>query len=126
MKTVVKSILTPMGLASLSVGLFAQTYNISTVTGSYNLDSNSTASPLNAPQAVAVDSAGVVYFTDTLGNRVRKYDPVTTKVTTIAGDGTIGSAAGATFGGVAQTAGAGGPAVKAKLWQPKGVALDSN
>src|SRR5215813_2479980 len=99
-----------------TVAMLAQpTYNISTVMGSYNLADNSSGSPLGNPQAVAVDSSGKVYFTDTMGNRVRVYDPSTSAVTTIAGDGTFG----------ANGQNAGGPATKAKLWQPSGVAVDS-
>src|SRR5262249_24675446 len=99
-----------------TVAMLAQpTYNISTVMGSYNLADNSTGSPVANPQAVAVDSSGKVYFTDTMGNRVRVYDPSTNTVTTLAGDGTFG----------ANGQNAGGPAAKAKLWQPGGVAVDS-
>ncbi|MEV0374913.1 RICIN domain-containing protein [Streptomyces sp. NPDC050636] len=67
---------------------------------------------LNYPRAVAVDSAGTVYITDTNNHRVRK---ITTdgKISTVAGAGTAGFS------------GDGGPATAARLHTPLGVAVDS-
>jgi hypothetical protein len=105
-----------MGL-TLSIPLLAQipTYNISTLLGSYSQTDTSVAAPLLNPLAVAVDGSGNVYFTDTYGNRVRRIDAVSGATTTVAGDGTFG-VAGQNLGG---------PAVKAKLWQPAGLVFDS-
>ncbi|MER7670178.1 RICIN domain-containing protein [Kitasatospora sp. NPDC096128] len=67
---------------------------------------------LNYPLAVAVDSAGVVYFSDYNNNRIRK---ITTdgRISTVAGTGAVG------FGGD------GGPADKAQLNYPRGLAVDA-
>ena len=85
--------------------------------GSYNTTDTSTNAPIGSPYSVAVDSGGNVYFTDTIGNRVRRIDATTGAITTVVGDGTISS-------GTA-TMGAGGPATKAKLWQPTGLVFDT-
>ncbi|MFH9236594.1 RICIN domain-containing protein [Streptomyces anulatus] len=67
---------------------------------------------LNNPREIAVDSAGTVYVTDSANNRVRKITP----------DGTISTVAGT---GTAGFSGDGGPAAKAQLNYPLGVAVDS-
>ncbi|MFE9296205.1 RICIN domain-containing protein [Streptomyces niveus] len=89
---------------------------ISTVAGAavgYRGDDGPAASALlNAPREIAVDSAGTVYITDSANNRVRK-------ITT---DGTISTVAGT---GTAGFGGDGGPATKAQLNYPLGVAVDS-
>ncbi len=68
-----------------------------------------TSAQLNSPYAVAVDSAGSVYFSDSGNNRIRKV----TKgiITTVAGGGTA--------------LGDNGPATSAQLNAPLGVAVDS-
>jgi uncharacterized protein (TIGR03437 family) len=66
---------------------------------------------LNNPEAVAVDSAGNVYIADTYNHAIRKVTG--TVITTIAGTG------------VAGFSGDGGPASKAKLSHPEGVAVDA-
>jgi trimeric autotransporter adhesin len=63
------------------------------------------------PSGVAVDGAGNIYVADSLSNSVRKVSNGV--ITTVAGDGTQG------FGGD------NGPAVKAQLDHPSGVAVDS-
>ncbi|MER5681531.1 RICIN domain-containing protein [[Kitasatospora] papulosa] len=119
----------PYGIALDSTGsLYFSDYNnhrvrristdgkISTVAGSgagYRGDSGPAVSAqLNCPREVAVDAAGSVYITDAANHRVRV---ITTdgKINTVAGTGTAG------FGGD------GGPAVKAQLNYPLGVAVDS-
>ncbi|GAB3690750.1 hypothetical protein GCM10027592_08230 [Spirosoma flavus] len=70
-----------------------------------------TAASLDNPNSVAVDSLGNLYIADFNNHRIRK---VTTSgiITTVAGSGTFG------FGGD------GRPATSAKLWYPRGVAVD--
>lgn len=68
---------------------------------------------LNAPNAVAKDKIGNVYVTDSGHNSVRR----------IAADGAITTLAGT---GVSGYSGDGGPAVKAELNQPSGIAVDSS
>ena len=70
------------------------------------------AAKLYRPEGVAVDSAGNLYISDTGNYRVRRVDTAGI-ITTIAGTGLNGHS------------GDGGPAVAAKLYRPKGVAVDS-
>lgn len=73
-----------------------------------------TAAFLNFPESIAVDRRGNIYFSERGGNRIRRIDARSGIVTTIAGTGE------ASFGGD------GGPAVKATLTQPTGIAIASN
>ncbi|MBI3611550.1 MAG: SMP-30/gluconolactonase/LRE family protein [Nitrospirae bacterium] len=73
----------------------------------------SRASTMN-PHSVAVDAEGNVYIADTLNNRIRKVEAETGKITTIAGNETI------------DFAGDGGPATKASLAFPAGIAVGSD
>ena len=66
---------------------------------------------VNKPRGVLPDSRGMIYIADTGNNRVRRVSP----------DGVITAVAGTGIGG---HSGDGGPAVKAKLDQPQGLALD--
>jgi hypothetical protein len=68
---------------------------------------------LNQPAAVAVDGGGNVFIADRLNHRVRKIAAKTGVITTVAGTGS------ADYGGD------GGPAARALLNEPGGVALDS-
>jgi sugar lactone lactonase YvrE len=67
---------------------------------------------LRSPRTLAVDGAGNLYIVDTDNNRVRKVD-TEGEITTVAGTGTAG------FGGD------GGPATKARLNTPHGIASDA-
>jgi len=119
----------PYGIALDSSGsLYFSDYNnhrvrkistdgkISTVAGAgagYRGDNGPAVSAqLNCPREVAVDAAGSVYITDAANHRVRV---ITTdgKINTVAGTGTAGFS------------GDGGPAAKAQLNYPLGVAVDS-
>ncbi|MGA2286569.1 MAG: hypothetical protein ABSG55_09910, partial [Dehalococcoidia bacterium] len=71
-----------------------------------------TAARLSAPNGVARDSAGNVYFADTTNHRVRKINP-SGVITTVAGNGACGALND------------GGPATSASLCGPRGVAVDS-
>ncbi len=67
---------------------------------------------LNEPYGVAVDQAGTVYFADRLNRRVRRVEAPGI-ITTLAGDGS------------GKFSGDGGPAEKAGLVEPNGLALDA-
>ena len=89
---------------------------ITTVAGNGNQGFSGDGGPatraaLNTPQGVAVDSAGNLYIADTDNNRIRKVSGGT--ITTVAGNGNQGFS------------GDGGPATRAALNTPQGVAVDS-
>jgi Adenylate and Guanylate cyclase catalytic domain/NHL repeat len=69
-----------------------------------------TSADLNGPQSIAIDSAGDLFIADSQNNRVRRVDPQG-KITTIAGSGQP------SYGGD------GGPAARAALNDPTGVAI---
>ena len=70
-----------------------------------------TSALLNNPRGVAIDSAANLYIADDGNNRIRKVSGGT--ITTVAGDG------GAEFSGD------GGPAIRASIFSPWAVAVDS-
>jgi sugar lactone lactonase YvrE len=74
-----------------------------------------TAAELSYPSGVAVDSAGDLFIADTDNNRIREVNVSSGKITTVAGNGTAGS-----------TVGANSLATASELYQPMGVAVDSN
>ncbi len=67
---------------------------------------------LNNPFDVAFDSAGNLYLSDTLNQRIRRVDAKTGVISTIVGNGEKGFE------------GDGGPATEAKLNEPYGLAID--
>lgn len=69
-----------------------------------------TEAQINNPTSVAVDSAGNVYFADTMNHRIRKLD-ANGIVTTVAGRGAPGFS------------GDGGPATSARLFYPKSIQI---
>jgi len=75
-------------------------------------DGPAVSAELNGPTDITVDSDGDLYIADRGNNRIRKVNP-SGAITTVAGTGRSG------FGGD------GGPAVKAMLSGPSGVAVDS-
>ena len=75
-----------------------------------------TAAQLYRPAGVALDGAGNLYIADFGNNRIRKVDAAGV-ISTVAGAGSTGESGGG-FGGD------GGPAVAARLYLPRGVALD--
>jgi uncharacterized protein (TIGR03437 family) len=102
---------------ALSLSAWGQTYLIYTVAGNgtqgYAGDgSAATSAQLALPSAVAFDSAGNMYIADAANNVVRKVSNGT--ITTFAGTNTAG------FSGDK------GPATKAQLNNPCGVAVDSS
>lgn len=74
-----------------------------------------TAAKLWAPQGVAVDADGNVYFSDTQNNVVRRIDKGTGTITTVAGTGPED----------AGYSGDGGPATAAKLNAPRNLTFDA-
>ncbi|HTS51489.1 MAG TPA: IPT/TIG domain-containing protein [Bryobacteraceae bacterium] len=105
-----------LALANVSF-LFAQQYTISTIAGNnssgYTGDSGAaTSAQLNQPGSIVVDSSGNIYIADSGNHVVRKISNGT--ITTIAGTGSPGYS------------GDGGPAAKAELYNPTGLALDSS
>jgi len=71
-----------------------------------------TQSSIFLPFGVAIDGAGDVYLADSSNNRIRRVDANSGIITTVAGNGNIGST------------GDGGPATAATLSGPSSVALD--
>lgn len=69
---------------------------------------------ISHPNGVAVDGAGNLYIADTGNQRIRMVSAATGVITTIAGIGTGGYS------------GDGGPATKAELYNPEGLAVDSS
>ena len=83
-------------------------------TGDHGL---ATLATLNAPAGLAIDGVGNLYIADSGNNVVRRIDAVSGIITTVAGDGTKGTAA---------NVGDGGLATAANLNLPQGVSLDLN
>jgi DNA-binding beta-propeller fold protein YncE len=95
----------------------AATGIISTIAGTgdpgYSGDGGpATAAALNEPYGVAIDRAGNVYAADRLNRRVRRIDAASGTITTLAGTGE------------AEYSGDGGPASRAGLAEPNGLAFD--
>jgi sugar lactone lactonase YvrE len=110
--------LSAVGTGSLSVMIPGQ---ISTLAGDGCLSdgfcpssggSPATQSALKLPVGEATDAAGILYVSDTGGNRIRKVD-LAGNITTIANSG-----------GVAGFSGDGGSAVFAQIAQPSAIAID--
>jgi cysteine-rich repeat protein len=75
--------------------------------------SSATSARLSFPRGVAVDGLGQVFIADDGNNRIRRVDPATGIIDTVAGSGTI-----------AGFSGDGGPATSAQLNGPYGVTID--
>jgi DNA-binding beta-propeller fold protein YncE len=67
---------------------------------------------LDEPYGIVLDERDVLYIADRLNRRIRRVDPRTGVITTLVGDGSK------------KTGGDGGPAERATLVEPNGVALD--
>jgi sugar lactone lactonase YvrE len=76
-----------------------------------------TSANINGPSHLTIDSAGNVYFADSLNHRIRKIAAGSGLITTVAGTGPIGAGQGGFTGD-------GGPATSARLNTPGGVAVD--
>lgn len=95
----------------------AKTSRISVVAGNGSRLSSpdgtsATASGITAPAATAIDADGSIYVSDQAGHKVRRVDPVSGLLGTVAGTGDSGSS------------GDGGPATRAALNEPTGLVLD--
>src|SRR5260370_5640604 len=96
----------------------AQSGIITTVAGNgeggYGGDGGPAArASLNEPYGIAIDRAGNIFFADRLNRRVRRVDAVSGTITTLAGTGE------------AAYSGDGGPAARAGLAEPNGLAFDA-
>jgi trimeric autotransporter adhesin len=99
----------------LAINLQAQ-QRIGTAAGGYVNDGNAaTNAALSLPQNVAFDSAGNMYISDTVNQRVRKVDASTKIITTFAGTGVAG-----------RRHGDGHPANQAAIRNPRGIVVDSS
>jgi uncharacterized protein (TIGR03437 family) len=99
----------------LSCSAWGQTYTISTFAGSelppLNIPGTSATLSFDAPQSIAADRAGNVFFVDQ--DSVLRLDSTTGLLTLVAGNGTPGFS------------GDNGPATSAQLANPGGIAVDS-
>jgi sugar lactone lactonase YvrE len=80
-----------------------------------------TGASMNFPLMAAYGSDGSLYFTDTWNDRVRRVNPQTGIITTVAGNGPNSDAEC-----LASNAGDGGPATSSAVCSPSGVAVDAN
>ena len=69
-----------------------------------------TFAELNQPRGLTLDAGGALFIVDTFNHAIRRLDPVSGMITTVAGSGTAGFS------------GDGGPATRARLNSPAGVA----
>ena len=75
---------------------------------------SSTIAELDQPTNIAFDAAGNLYISDTGNNRIRKVNPTTNVITTVAGDNST------------SLQGDGYPANQSALYGPYAIALDAN
>ncbi|WP_212961275.1 S-layer homology domain-containing protein [Cohnella xylanilytica] len=73
-----------------------------------------TSAELNYPSQVAVDADGNLYISESVSSVIRRVDAATGIIDTVAGTGTYGYS------------GPGGPATSVQLWNPYGMAFDSD
>ena len=85
-------------------------------------DGLATSAELYSPYAVVVGHNGTLYIADSGNNRIRMVDAKSGEITTIAGDGSPDC--NTSTGGANCYGGDNGPATKAQLYYPFGLALD--
>jgi len=96
----------------------ARAQSIFTIAGGGSDDGRPAALvPLSSPSDLALDAAGNLFIADTRSNRVRKVSAKSGVISTVAGDGVYISGGG--------FSGDGGPATKAALSSPVGIAIDT-
>ena len=113
----IRGITIPVAAVVFACAASGQTYYIKTVAGNgssgYSGDGSlAVTAQFDGPSAVAVDTAGNWYIADLNNGRIRKVNPAGI-VSALAGGGTAGR-------------GDGGPAAKAQLSSPRGVAVDGS
>ncbi len=89
---------------------------VGTATGTDGDGAAATAANLNHPTAVAVDGSGNLYIADSGNNRIRRVNTLGV-ISTVAGNGNVGTTTGAD--------GDGGAATAANLNTPNGIAIDA-
>jgi large repetitive protein len=104
----IRKVTAATGLISTVAGTGTSGYVASQDTGT----TAATSAEISLPEAVAVDSAGNLYFMDSNNNRVRKVAAATGFISTVAGNGTSGNI------------GNGGPATSAEFGFGFGTAVD--
>ena len=115
--SVLASVALSLGEAALVIDIID--YSISTIAGTGSQgysgdDGAATLAILNCPLGMSADSSGNIYFVDTCNQKIRRIAASTGIITTIAGTGSIGSA------------GDGGAATAAQLYNPHGLYVDSS
>ena len=101
-------------LEAVFIAETSSAYTLDTVAGGYRGDGlPGTPGILWNPQWLALDGAGNVLFSESLGHRLRSVDPRTGEITDFAGNGETG------------WSGDGGPALQGSFYYPGGVARDS-
>ena len=102
-------------LLSAIHGTGAVTTVAGTGTGGYSGDGGpATSATLLYPWGVAIDTEGNIYIADTINDRIRKVTKSTGIITTVAGTGSYWAPSGD-----------GGLATLAKVYRPRGVAIDT-
>lgn len=93
-----------------------QTGIVTTVLGGTHIGDNGLSSKafLRGPSGIAISPQGQIYFADTWNQRIRRIDPITGTIETIAGNGSR------SFGGD------NGPATEASLGSPHDISVNSN
>lgn len=104
-------VIDPVSLQELPPGSITTLVGGTTFTGDGGPAINA---PVAVPEQTAIDALGNIYFTDTANQKIRKVDHTTGVITTVAGNGDIGSS------------GDGGPAIAANFSFPAGIALDGS
>jgi len=101
-------------IVSAATGIISTVAGISGSCGFSGDGGPASAAAMCKPAHVAVDQQGNLFISDTGNNRIRRVDHATRIISTVAGNGTRGFS------------GDGGPADKAALNSPQGIAVDSH
>jgi hypothetical protein len=113
---VVRELNLTTGIITTYAGNFTKSQkSLSAEDGSYGGDNGpATSAMLYVPIGLAVDTSGNLYIADSYNNRIREVSAATGDITTVAGNGKGGYSGDA------------GPATKAELSSPSGVAVDKS
>jgi len=99
-------------IRKVTAGMINTIAGSSTVAGYGGDGGPATSAKLSLPNDIVFDSNGILYIADSLNHRIRAVDP----------SGIISTVAGSAANGYG---GDGGPATSAKLYEPKGIAVDA-